>query len=440
MQLFRKFFLFTLLWLMAFVAHAQQILPFSQHIETGSRTVFCIFQDADGIWWFGTSQGLFTSAQLVGNSNHVYSRHPELENNIVQIQQDNTGRLWLMTQANKYMIYNPRTNELIADVEKYLQQMNIKMWYDFRTHIDKEGKVWLYKERELYVHDFRSQLTRHVTLPASSGNIIGVASTWERCVVLTEKAAYLTPAAMNRIRPVFLTRTPEVFQYDQVLCELTGKGDLWVYANLHLYTYFASNKTWRQRTEIVPDVKSFLLLPDDRFYVSTSNTGIYAYDSKGELITHMFQSLPLVNGLVNNHIQTMYYDPQSRMVAVAYHKHDITLFLADSRELCEHYVQWGGQSLSCGGHHQFRSCRRRDGMVGNRGQWSLQGQVGRFRQNHREPIPQVSHYGSDERPSGQTMDRSLSWRIALQRRQKIFCRRVALLYFRGVVPPAHRTA
>lgn len=342
MQIFRKFFLFTLLWLMAFVAHAQQILPFSQHIETGSRTVFCIFQDADGIWWFGTSQGLFTSAQLVGNSNHVYSRHPELENNIVQIQQDNTGRLWLMTQANKYMIYNPRTNELIADVEKYLQQMNIKMWYDFRTHIDKEGKVWLYKERELYVHDFRSQLTRHVTLPASSGNIIGVASTRERCVVLTEKAAYLTPAAMNRIRPVFLTRTPEVFQYDQVLCELTGKGDLWVYANLHLYTYFASNKTWRQRTEIVPDVKSFLLLPDDRFYVSTSNTGIYAYDSKGELITHMFQSLPLVNGLVNNHIQTMYYDPQSRMVAVAYHKHDITLFLADSRELCEHYVQWGG--------------------------------------------------------------------------------------------------
>ena len=125
------------LWLTALVAHAQQILPFCEHFETGSRTIFCTFRDADGIWWNGTSQGLFTSAQLMGRANRVYKRHPELENIIVQIQQDNVGRLWLMTQANKYMIYNPRTNELICDVEKYLRKVNIRnVTYDFRTHIE----------------------------------------------------------------------------------------------------------------------------------------------------------------------------------------------------------------------------------------------------------------------------------------------------------------
>lgn len=50
------------LWLTALVALAQQIQPFCEHFETGSRTIFCTFRDADGIWWNGTSQGLFTSA------------------------------------------------------------------------------------------------------------------------------------------------------------------------------------------------------------------------------------------------------------------------------------------------------------------------------------------------------------------------------------------
>lgn len=342
MKFFRESMLFTLLWLLTSVGYAQQILPFSQHIDTRSKAVFCIFQDADGIWWCGTSQGLVTSAQLVGNSHHVYSRHPELENNIVQIQQDNIGRLWLTTQANKYMVYNPRTNELIVDIEKYLQQMDIKVWYDFRIHIDEEGKVWLYKENQLYVHDFRSKVTRHFILPASSGYIVGVASTRQQCVVLAEKAAYQTSVIMNKIRPVFLTHTPENFQYGKARCELTNKGDLWAYADSHLYTYFASSKTWKQRTEVVPDLSSILCLPDDQVYISTTNTGIYAYDSNGRFFTHAFQSLPLVNGLMNNHIETMYYDPHSKLIAVAYHKHGVTLFQSDSYEIREHYVQWSG--------------------------------------------------------------------------------------------------
>lgn len=175
----------------------------------------------------------------MGSANRVYKRHPELENNIVQIQQDNMGgRLWLKTQANKYMIYTPRTNELICDVEKYLREANLRnVKYDFRTHIDAEGKAWIYKDRMLYVHDFRNHVTKFLTLPASTGRIIGIANCGKRSVVLTEKAAYLTSSVMGKIRPVLFTRTPESFQYGQTLCEMNSKGDLWVYANSHLYTY-----------------------------------------------------------------------------------------------------------------------------------------------------------------------------------------------------------
>ena len=96
------------------------------------------------------------------------------------------------------MIYTPRTNELICDVEKYLREANLRnVKYDFRTHIDAEGKAWIYKDRMLYVHDFRNHVTKFLTLPASTGRIIGIANCGKRSVVLTEKAAYLTSSVME---------------------------------------------------------------------------------------------------------------------------------------------------------------------------------------------------------------------------------------------------
>ena len=104
------------LLLLTMSIQAQLLLPFSHHIKTGNKTVFCIMKDADGILWVGTSLGLMTSAQLVADNGYV--RHPQLNNVIQGIQQDNLKRLWLRTQSNSYMIYTPRTNELIPDVDR----------------------------------------------------------------------------------------------------------------------------------------------------------------------------------------------------------------------------------------------------------------------------------------------------------------------------------
>ena len=79
------------LLLLTMSIQAQLLLPFSHHIKTGNKTVFCIMKDADGILWVGTSLGLMTSAQLVADNGYV--RHPQLNNVIQGIQQDNLKRL-----------------------------------------------------------------------------------------------------------------------------------------------------------------------------------------------------------------------------------------------------------------------------------------------------------------------------------------------------------
>ena len=121
---------------------AQFYMPFSHHIKTGNRTVFCMMKDADGIIWAGTSLGLMTSAQLVANKGYV--RYPQLNNVIQGIQQDNLKRLWLRTQSNSYMIYTPRTNELVPDVRTYLMEKGLRIRGDMRVELDGYGKAWAY--------------------------------------------------------------------------------------------------------------------------------------------------------------------------------------------------------------------------------------------------------------------------------------------------------
>lgn len=78
MQLLRIFAFIYLLCSFCSKGNAQLLFPSSQYLETGSKTIFCTFRDADGVWWNGTSQGLFSTAQLIGQTIHDYSRHQEL--------------------------------------------------------------------------------------------------------------------------------------------------------------------------------------------------------------------------------------------------------------------------------------------------------------------------------------------------------------------------
>lgn len=318
---------------------AQKYFPFSQYQETGNKTIFCTFRDADGVWWSGTSQGLFTMAQLMGQTNHVYSRHPELENVVVQIQQDNLKRLWLKTLSNQYMVYDPRNNELISDVETYLQNLGIKVWYDFRAFVDAEGIVWFHKDHQLYSYDFRRKILQATTMPAWAGRIIGIAFRNKQGVAVTQKAVFQLIGGKKKY-PKLLAHTPLDFQYDMALVDLSDKGDVWVYSNRKLFTYFFASKSWVERQEEVQYVPAILRMPNDQLFVATSSKGILVYDGNGKLQQHLWQSMPYENGLTSNHIQSLCYDARSHAISVGYCKHGLSFFLADAYELDEHPIQW----------------------------------------------------------------------------------------------------
>lgn len=333
------------------MGYAQKFFPFSQYIETGNKTVFCTFRDADGVWWSGTSQGLFSMAQLMGQNKHVYSRHSELENVIVQIQQDNLKRLWLKTLSNQYMIYDPRNNELISDVETYLQKMGIKVWYDFRVFIDTNGKVWFYKDNMLYSYDFRQKTFQQLVFPIWVGRIIGIAFHKEQMIAVAEKAVFgvkgicpsdskLKKRLSGKLHFELLTRTPVDFQYDMSLVNLSDKGDVWVYADRKLFAYFSASKSWVELNEEAQYIQALLRLPNGQLYVATSSKGILVYDENGRLVKRLGQSMPFENGLISNHIQCLCYDARSHAISVGYGKHGLSFFLADAYELDEHPVQW----------------------------------------------------------------------------------------------------
>lgn len=238
------------------------------------------------------------------------------------------------------MIYNPKNNALIADVETYLQKQGVKVWYDFRVFIDDEGKVWFYKGHILYVCDFKKRETSKMVLPAWSGCIIGISCNRGQASIVTQKAIYQSSASMAKLHPSFWAHTPIVFQYDMALVDRSQKGDVWVYSKGKLFTYFSKDRVWKERKEVVPDVPALFRLPNDHLCVATSTTGILVYDGNGKFVRQLYQSLPVLNGLVSNHIQSLYYDAQTHAIVVGYNKHGMTFFLADSYDLGEHRVQW----------------------------------------------------------------------------------------------------
>ena len=109
--------------------------PHFEHIDTHGHTVFCICRDAEGVVWAGTSNGLTTLAQLQGDHPFSYVRHEALNDQIATIEEDMTGRLWLLTYSNRILVYDARRNHVITDVPAYLKQLGMPYGNEQAPHV-----------------------------------------------------------------------------------------------------------------------------------------------------------------------------------------------------------------------------------------------------------------------------------------------------------------
>lgn len=297
-----------------------------------------MMKDADGILWVGTSLGLMTSAQLVANNGYV--RYPQLNNVIQGIQQDNLKRLWLRTQSNGYMIYSPRTNELIPDARTYLQGKGLPVWGDMRVELDADGKAWAYAGYHIWIYDSKTHFRKTLTLPKKTGQIVGVKADKKGVIVVTQGAIYLSSSKDNEIQPRFYAKSPCWQNINKKIVDRAPNGTLWLYTDLHLWSFSDHEKSWKWHQEVLPDV-TCMLRPQGGEYllVGTTNNGIYVFDQTDKEMYHGYKQLPLRDGLANNHIEALYYNHENEALAVAYHKHDLSIFNMNPQQFRNHYLQ-----------------------------------------------------------------------------------------------------
>ncbi|MGN0281810.1 MAG: helix-turn-helix domain-containing protein [Prevotella sp.] len=316
------------------------LMSFS-HYDTGAYTVKCAMRDNDGIVWLGTRQGLFTAAQLLGNATTKRPVHPYITYNIRQIQQDGKGRLWITTLANKYIIYDPKTGELVKDVEAWLGQRSIKAFYDFGAEIDRRGNVWIYKDSKVWTLNVSDNSTAQLSLPEADGSVTGAKDCKQGMLLLTRHALYLKPDNGTAKR---LTTLPEdiVYQHTEIIGD--QQGNFWIATHSRLYEYNAHNGQWTIHHEVRPDICDIAMLKDGRIMCATTNDGIYCFD-KGKMTT-IRHTAPITDGMQSNHLEGLFYDDVKDILAIFYHKHNVSVSQMNRCAINKHHIQWQARGYS----------------------------------------------------------------------------------------------
>ena len=295
----------------------------------------CALRDKDGIVWLGTKQGLFTAAQLLGNATAKRPVHPYLTYNIRRIDQDGKGRLWITTLANKYIIYDPKTGELTKDVEAWLGQRGIKAYYDFGFETDMLGNIWIYKDNNVWTLNVEDDSVAQAMLDKDDGPITGAKDSKEGMMLLTGHALYIKP---NKQKPKKLTTLPEdlAYQHTEMICDLSG--NVWIATHSNLYEYNRKHCTWTIHREVRQDICDITMLKDGRIMCATTNDGIYCFNH-GKT-TNIRHNAPITDGIKSNHLEGLFYDEAKDMLAIFYHKHDMSVSQMNRYAIRKHYIQW----------------------------------------------------------------------------------------------------
>lgn len=321
------------------LAHTD-IMSFN-HYNTGANTVKCALRDKYGIVWLGTKQGLFTAAQLLGNATTKRPVHPYITYNIRRIEQDAKGRLWITTLANKYIIYNPKTGELIKDMEEWLGQRGIKAFYDFGVETDLMGNVWIYKDENVWTINPTENSTTQFSLPPKDGQITGAKDSEKGMILLTRRALYIKPSGQKARR---LASLPEdiAYQHTEIISDL--KENIWIATHSRLYEYNTKTMQWNIHDEVKQDICGITMLKDGRIICATTNDGLYRFD-KGNM-TNIRHTAPITDGIQSNHLEGLFYDDEKDILAIFYHKHNISVSQMNRYAIRKHHIQWQSRGYS----------------------------------------------------------------------------------------------
>ena len=312
---------------------------FFQKLDTKSVSIHSMFKDHTGLLWVGTSKGLMTYPQLLSNFPTDYKRPHDLSIIIQQIREDNLGRLWLRTQANHALVYNPHTNEIITDVEHYLQDKGLQLWYEFLLETDEKGRVWFYKDNRFLVYDFKTGERFTYTYPSASGQIVDVVRQQDRMYVVTEHHLYRAQLQQRRICSQQLATFPEAMRHTLTRLKADKHHNIWLTVNDKLMRFDIARHQWTTYGLVPANISGIQQDNNGKIIVATSNNGLFTFDEFGNFYGQTLQIAPLANGLSNNHIQYLYADQQTNTILIAYNKSNFSLLSHGFKESSLFHIQ-----------------------------------------------------------------------------------------------------
>ena len=300
-----------------------------EQIDTRGHTVYCMCRDADDVVWVGTSNGLTTLAQLQGSFPFIYTRHEALSQIIHSIRQDNTKRLWLTTHTDHLLVYNAQQNKVITDVPRYLERLGMPGINERLTIVDPQGKLWTSNGKIICRYDFSKKELRKTSMPANSGNIMALQYSGDGIIAATANHVYRITEPSLRIEHI--GPTPQTITTHQIIMVRDKLRNLWIATDNKLFQLSEGSSQWTDISD-VHHVKGIVATQSGQTVVATSNYGLYIFDPTksshaGERGTfqHLTQAPPNIDGLLSNHIESLYYNENLHAIVIGYNKGNISI-------------------------------------------------------------------------------------------------------------------
>lgn len=296
--------------------------------------IYCIARDAEGIVWAGTSNGLTTLAQLQSNWPFSYVRHKALNEIIHSISQDNIGRLWLTTNTEHLIVYDPHRNHTITNIAAYFKSIGLGSCNERLTNIDTEGRLWATNGSAIFCYDFKNNKLEKFALPHNSGNIVALNSNEEEILVATTLSVFSISRQTHRLTA--LASAPTALTMQENIMVRDKNRNLWMATNNKLYRFDAKTAQWNMLNG-VHHVKDMAATPTGHVYVATSNYGLFVFDNnKPETPVNLKQAPPNTDGLLSNHLESIYYDALRQTIVLTYNKSNISIGTTQSEKYAIH--------------------------------------------------------------------------------------------------------